>query len=122
MTETFNLSIEDIVAAVRQRVGRDKGRASSIADTKARLAPCEAVVRDEIDLDMIAGHPARGRAARIAKRIKFNPQVKAYRDCIQQQRVERGRPFQPDTQHALTQWTARILDRLAKLNTSPSAG
>jgi hypothetical protein len=110
--ETRTLSLDHILAAVRQVDGFDKGRAMSIAKTKARLAPCEAVVRDEID--MLAGHPTRGRAARIARRIKFNPEVKAYRDRMQRQRVERGLPFQPDTEHALTQWVSRILARLMK--------
>jgi hypothetical protein len=104
MIETFNVSIDDIVAARRQRVGFDNGRALSIADTKARLAPSEAAVRTEIDLDMMAGNPVRGRASRIAKKIKFSPVVMAYRNSNNL----------PATEHALTQWTARILARLMK--------
>jgi hypothetical protein len=72
VTETVALSIDDILAAVRQRQGFDKGRAASIALTKARLSAPTTAIRREIDLDLMAGYPPRGRATRIARKLGYN--------------------------------------------------
>lgn len=48
----------------------EKGRAQAIAQSKARAAPVEREVRRQLDLDILAGHPLRGRAGRIARSLR----------------------------------------------------
>jgi hypothetical protein len=72
MIETVSLSIDDIIAAVRQRRGFDKGRAASIAQTKARLSAPTAAIRREFDIDRMLGYPERGCATRIARKLGYD--------------------------------------------------
>jgi len=72
MTATGTISIADILAAVRQRDGFDKGRAVSIANTKARLSEPTAAIRREYDFDLMAGYPRRGCATRIARKLGYD--------------------------------------------------
>jgi hypothetical protein len=109
MTETHGITAADIVATVRQRLGFAKGREISIANTRAALAPATAAVRRELDLDLIDDNPSRGRATRIARKLRFNREVKAYRDSVKAHRESLSLPF---TEQGITQWTARILARL----------
>jgi hypothetical protein len=48
----------------------DLGRARAIAKAKAAAAPNELEVRRLLDLDINAGHGVRGRAGRIARRMR----------------------------------------------------
>jgi hypothetical protein len=61
-------------AAVGARVlaGLERGRQRAIAQRKAAAAPRERAVRRELDLDVLAGHPERGRAARIARVLRLD--------------------------------------------------
>lgn len=51
----------------------DTGRALAHELQRARLAPIRQSVRRELDLDIIAGNPARGRPGRIARRLRLHP-------------------------------------------------
>jgi hypothetical protein len=108
-TTTIHYSIANLVAEHRQRLGFAKGREISIANTRAALAPATAAVRRELDLDLIDDKPTRGRATRIARKLRFNREVKAYRDSVKAHRESIGLPF---TERGITQWTSRILARL----------
>jgi len=58
-------------AATGRRVlaALDAGRERAIAYQRERAARYERLVRPELDLDILAGHPERGRAGRIARRL-----------------------------------------------------
>jgi hypothetical protein len=92
---TISLTFADILAAVRQRQGFDKGRGSAAAVARARLAPATAAVRRLLDVDMVAGNTARGRAGRISKRLR--PSLRSDLSPASHRR-----------------WIARILSRLMK--------
>ena len=93
MTEPVSLTLNHIAALVRQVDGFAKGRASSIANTKARLsAPTEAI-RREYDIDRLSTHPRRGCATRIARKLGYD-----------------------------RRFTARVLARLIKEMRTPSSG
>jgi hypothetical protein len=72
---TIPVTLALLAAVVRQGEGFDKGRGSAAAIARARLAPATALVRRELDRDVIAGHTAHGRATRISKRLfaSLNP-------------------------------------------------
>lgn len=46
-----------------------KGREIAIERARARAAPAERAVRELLDTDILAGHPPRGRAERISRRL-----------------------------------------------------
>jgi hypothetical protein len=100
----IKITYQHWLSVMRQAEGFAKGRRVRADESKARLrAPTEAV-RRENDIDLISGHPRRGAAARIAKKLKFDPTVREYRDSLNL----------PDNEHALTQWVSRILATLMK--------
>jgi hypothetical protein len=104
MIDRVDVTLATIAALGRQINGFAKGRALRAAETKARLGPSEAAARRELDRDIIAGRPARGRVPRIARILRFDPDVRAYRESL----------GLPSTERTLIQWTARMLDRLMK--------
>ncbi len=112
MTTTIHhLTIGDLEAGVRQRLGFDRGRATAIAVTKAALSGATAAVRRALDVDTLALHPARGRAARIADTLRSDPAVTAYLRAVDQ-RYRETRPC--DGADRRRRWIARILGRLTK--------
>jgi len=71
-TTTISLSLAAILSGVRQEDAFARGRALSISNTRARLAPATAAVRREIDLDKIRQFSARGRAGRISRILRIS--------------------------------------------------
>lgn len=55
--------------------GLERGRLRAIAQAKAAAAPRERAVRAALDVDALAGHAERGRAVRIARRLRLNPRT-----------------------------------------------
>jgi hypothetical protein len=73
MAETFTVTAADIVRAGAQRRAFDQGRALAISRASAALAGRTALIRAELDRDLVAGLPPHGRACRIARRLLLNP-------------------------------------------------
>jgi ActR/RegA family two-component response regulator len=71
MIETVALSIDDIIAAVRQRRAFDKGLAPTNVRRRAELEASTARVRTALDIDILEGKCPRGRAGRIARRLQM---------------------------------------------------
>jgi hypothetical protein len=67
---TIPLTLAHIVAAARSQQGFDKGRAN--ANARARLEAPTAAIRAALDLDILAGRPAHGRASRISRKLRMN--------------------------------------------------
>jgi hypothetical protein len=99
---TINLTPAHIHSLALHLDGFAEGRRRATANRRAALEPVAAAVRREGDRDAVAGNASRGRARRIAKRLKINADVQAYRAALEL----------PMTEEAMVQWTRRILSRL----------
>jgi DNA invertase Pin-like site-specific DNA recombinase len=71
MSATHENDDDDSALGATVRATLDAGRQRGIEWQHDRRAPLERVVRRELDLDQLDGHPAIGRAARIAERSKI---------------------------------------------------
>ena len=64
------MSADPATVGARVLAALERGRERAIAAARERGAVTARAVRRELDIDVLAGHPVRGRAGRIARRLR----------------------------------------------------